>query len=340
MEMATTVPLMRASGVHALVRWLNEQGRNTRLFLQEAGLDLYDLSNPDAVIPLLPASAFCNAVMKAEGPDIGVRIVSPATLQQIGGAGRMLLAGPSIRSSLLKLAMAFSRQATHAHLVVTPENGSVIVRHYYSIALPPEFLHFSQQFNIALLFSLARAARSDEPLMGRIEMQPHPSCGLDHLKRYFGPELFASAAPGLAVWVPRHVVDRRIGNAAEEDDATWPSLRGPGTFGYSVRLLLREMLHLGEPAVGEVAAISGLSVRTLQRQLANEGETFAQVLDDVRRQIVLGLLKSGKAGVTAAGLAAGYSSQAAVTRAVRRWSGTTPRDLLRKQGDSPRPRKG
>ncbi|MER5807628.1 AraC family transcriptional regulator [Streptomyces sp. NPDC002033] len=85
---------------------------------------------------------------------------------------------------------------------------------------------------------------------------------------------------------------------------------------------LRESPRL--PELGEVAARLAVSPATLRRRLREEGTSFQQLKDHVRRDAAIaGLAESGE---PIAELAArlGFSEDTAFHRAFRRWTGTTP----------------
>ncbi|MFI5830574.1 AraC family transcriptional regulator [Streptomyces sp. NPDC051578] len=78
------------------------------------------------------------------------------------------------------------------------------------------------------------------------------------------------------------------------------------------------------PELGEVAARLAVSPATLRRRLRQEGTSFQQLKDHVRRDAAIaGLAESGE---PIAELAArlGFSEDTAFHRAFRRWTGTTP----------------
>ncbi|MCX5377812.1 AraC family transcriptional regulator [Streptomyces sp. NBC_00091] len=78
------------------------------------------------------------------------------------------------------------------------------------------------------------------------------------------------------------------------------------------------------PELGEVAAGLAVSPATLRRRLHQEGTSFQQLKDHVRRDAAIaGLAESGE---PIAELAArlGFSEDTAFHRAFRRWTGTTP----------------
>ena len=81
------------------------------------------------------------------------------------------------------------------------------------------------------------------------------------------------------------------------------------------------------PTAAQVAAVLGLSQRTLQRRLSAEGTTYSALLDDVRRERALDSLASGKPSLEALASRLGYRQQGSLTRAMRRWTGQTPSHL-------------
>lgn len=68
----------------------------------------------------------------------------------------------------------------------------------------------------------------------------------------------------------------------------------------------------------------GMSARTMHRRLREESTSFAELLDDVRRDQALRLLKDRTRGLSDIAHAVGFSDQSALTRAFRRWTGMTP----------------
>jgi AraC-like DNA-binding protein len=94
-----------------------------------------------------------------------------------------------------------------------------------------------------------------------------------------------------------------------------------------VRRILGKTLPEGDCSIATVAPRLGLSARTLQRKLESEGETFAGVLDGVRRDLGLRYLKEGTLTLAEIAYLLGYSEPSPFHRAFKRWTGSTPRSL-------------
>ncbi len=95
-----------------------------------------------------------------------------------------------------------------------------------------------------------------------------------------------------------------------------------------VRAALVEGLSTGPLAAAKVARYLGVSERSLRRALAEEHTTYRKILDDLRRDAASELIQSKKS-VTEAAFLLGFSETSALSRAFRRWHGTSTRAHVR-----------
>jgi AraC-like DNA-binding protein len=318
-----------------MLRWMQANGRPVEARLAAADLGYLPLHEPDRPIPLLNAIAFVREAGRLEGPDIGCRVVSATSILELAMLGRVALGMRTPREALLRVAAALPHHCTHEHIAVTAAAGGALVREVWSLPIDPATLHVIQGYVAALIRALCGMAEARDPLLARVEMVPHPEAGLDHLRRWLGPGLRPAASRTLSVLVADAVADRPFrvtsrDRAAAAEAPDWPMLRGDGTLAGSARAVVAAMLDSGTPSVERLAEAAGMSVRTLQRRLADEGSSFSRLLEGVRRDAALeGLAGGGSLGELAATL--GYARQSALTRSVRRWTGRAP-SLLRGRG--------
>jgi AraC-like DNA-binding protein len=76
-----------------------------------------------------------------------------------------------------------------------------------------------------------------------------------------------------------------------------------------------------------------MSPRTLGRRLAEEGTTFSELLDDLRRQLALRYVGTETHGLSEVAFLLGFSDVAAFYRAFKRWTGRTPLQYRHSQGN-------
>jgi AraC-like DNA-binding protein len=98
------------------------------------------------------------------------------------------------------------------------------------------------------------------------------------------------------------------------------------TFFDSLQQFVQAQLPYGCPDIILVAAALGLSVRSLQRQLAEAGLTYSKLIDQVRFNRAVVLLRQPDVKLLEVSLELGYTDPANFARAFRRWTGVSPRE--------------
>lgn len=93
----------------------------------------------------------------------------------------------------------------------------------------------------------------------------------------------------------------------------------------AVQGLLRDRLEQ-PPRIGEVAVALNISERSLRRKLADTGHAFREILDEVRTERALELLRGGTLPVIDVADALGFSDAREFRRAFKRWTGISPRE--------------
>jgi AraC-like DNA-binding protein len=91
-----------------------------------------------------------------------------------------------------------------------------------------------------------------------------------------------------------------------------------------VRGAVVDSLPDGLPRASRIARRLGMSERTLQRRLAEEGHTFQALADGARREAAESLLVGGDHSLGEVAFLTGFSDQSAFQRAFKRWTGRTP----------------
>ncbi|MDT4844907.1 hypothetical protein FQZ97_788770 [compost metagenome] len=97
--------------------------------------------------------------------------------------------------------------------------------------------------------------------------------------------------------------------------------------------LLGAQLARGEPDRGALASALGVSERTLQRRLADEGSSYQQLLNDTRRHLAERHLQEGRLPIAEIAVLLGYSEPSVFFRAFRQWTGLTPGDYRQQHRD-------
>lgn len=98
----------------------------------------------------------------------------------------------------------------------------------------------------------------------------------------------------------------------------------PTTISQQVKMALKRILASGRPDMAGVARELGMSDRTLQRRITEEGTSFRQLMLETRREVVRHLLAEPSIEIDEVAYLLGYEDANSFYRAFRSWEGTTP----------------
>ncbi|GAA4490428.1 AraC family transcriptional regulator [Rhodococcus olei] len=99
-----------------------------------------------------------------------------------------------------------------------------------------------------------------------------------------------------------------------------------------VRRVVESMLPSGDCSVDRIAQFFAVHRITLYRHLARGGTTFEEIVDQTRHRLAEQLLSQTDLPLVEISRLLGYGNQSALTRAFRRWRGTTPLQWRRELG--------
>lgn len=100
--------------------------------------------------------------------------------------------------------------------------------------------------------------------------------------------------------------------------------RAPWGIMVQVRHVLRPLLLLGKDSLPEIARAMGLHLRTLERQLKQEGTSFDTLKSEVRFALARDLLSLTDLPAGEIATSLGYGSHSSFVHAFQRWAGTSP----------------
>jgi len=120
---------------------------------------------------------------------------------------------------------------------------------------------------------------------------------------------------------------KRHQQLSEADATQLLSVPPNGDLAAAVREVIRGTCGTGWISIDRVAALASLSVRTLQRRLAEEDAVFSKLVDEIRAELAVEMLRTTDATLARIAGETGYSAETNFIRAFKRWTGKTPAEF-------------
>lgn len=321
--------VVRATALSSYPAVVREAGGDPDQFLTRLGIEPAVAGRPDVFIPLSSAVlALQTAAELTYTPDLGRRLATRQGIEILGPVGVAARTAETVAEALRIFEKFLGAYSPGLCLRMVDLDGSGRSFIEYRI-LDPSVTASPQHAELALgvILQVLRHLLGDlyRPLRAHLTHEP-----LDTPARYlefFGCRTeFGQLATGLTVRSAD--LSRPLHNDALAHRAVVDYLEtvvgGEAATRASVRTLVGRILPSGKVNLEIVAGEMNLHPKTLQRRLAAEGATFAEIVDTIRRDTAHCLLRDTR--ITMAHLARelGYAEQTVLTRSCHRWFGEGP----------------
>lgn len=333
-----TVALQASEGVlvarylQYMLDFMQKRGVSEAQLLAGTGLQADELRNHPDYLVSLPAflRAMENLHRLDTSPTLSLELGATMTIGSHGFLGYAVQASPNLAEALLLVNRYALTRTQLMQISFLPAGDSVVLEitdhgllgtwfphvieamlgSFHAIAneLFPGFSHDG----ITMQFSFAEAPQH---VLLRMLVQDRIAFGCAMTRIEFPLALLARPLPRPDAQLAALAAAR----CAEELE------RAEARADFLTRLRRLAQQHLAEAnAQEQVAASLNMTPRTLHRRLQQEGLSFKQLLDDMRRQQAMTLLRHQRMAIGDIAQQLGYKDQANFVRAFKRWTGSTP----------------
>lgn len=313
--------VVRAASLGGYLDCMAGLGADPLPLLREQGLSRAALANPETPIPAQAAIRLLERSAAATGcRTLGLRMAEGRPLANIGSASLLIVHQPTLRHALTALAEFRSRINSTLVLAVSEQHGEAVLREDIALSRP-EPASQSHELALGVLAGLCRVVLGEQwsPRLVCLSSPPPPANDLAVYRRLFrcdvqfDAEFNALVIPAADLDRPGALADPGMARHAREllDAVGKGAARSAGE---QVEGLIHLLLPSGRATIQACAASLGLTVRTLQRRLADEGELFSDMLGRARMQLATQYLANPRLRITDVAAMLGYGSIAAFSR--------------------------
>lgn len=321
--------LIRGTGLTGFIELADEHGSDGERLLRDHGIDPAAVGDFGAFVPYRPLLEVLEAAAAETGAvDFGRRLGARQGIEVLGPVGAAAGSAPTVRTALATVERYLRAYNPAIHAGLEPEYAgrAMFAFRRRTTGLPayPQAAELTVSVSCRVLRTLI--GRTWQPL--RIDFA---HSALDAIERYeaaFGaPVRFGRA--GMGIELDAADLDQPLSSDATTHDLLVTHLKSLVPRGQQgtvpmVNDLIRRLLPSGNVELAIVAHELGLHPRTLQRRLEDDGVTFAELVQGVRRRTAEQLLRDSDMSLRHLASELGYLEQSTFTRACHRWFGMSP----------------
>ncbi|MGH1372406.1 MAG: AraC family transcriptional regulator ligand-binding domain-containing protein [Cellvibrionaceae bacterium] len=319
-------PQINRSFIHGFDQMLLEKGVQPAIFYQQAKISPSYLNQDSGPIPFYnELRLFEMAAKYFSEPDICVKLAERQSLSALGPAASNLQANANVHEALLSLQenLHLSVEAVRLELS-TSENIAVWQVNWVESIIGNSA--YAQDHALALMCIIMKALCGEHWKPRAVYLEHTELTNLNSFHRFFGaPIAFDNSFTGLAFDPKCLKLPTRLNTQAEPKDQTQlPSKIAQPTLTQQIKNVISLLIDNDDCCIEKVAEHLCMSKRTVQRRLQEDGTNFKDLVNSVRREQAVQLLKNAHYSLAEVGAMLGYSQLSAFSRSFKRWYGVSP----------------
>ena len=322
-----------SSAVLLLWRALESHGCDGRALFAQADLDPDKLRDPNARYPFTSLTRLWKLAAEAtQDPCLGLTVARfwhPTTFHALGYSW---MASQSLKDALMRMARysAIVTDALRLNLTDGTEG--------FEFTLHPKFGPPADEAidaGMAIILGMCRISYGSTFNPLRVTMQRHTPAVVDAFLQVFRAPIRFSAPTNMLIFSKAELnallptANAELARANDRVITNYLARFTHDSTKIRVEAKLLEQLCSGRATQESIAKALAMSPRTLQRNLKQEGTSYKQLLDDMRRELASQYIKESRLSLNEITFMLGFSEPANFSRAFKRWMGVSPSEYRR-----------
>jgi len=312
---------------------LDEMGKDPSVILSKVGLTPESARDPAIRLEVRTQIKLLDlAAEEVQDEWLGFNLARSFDLREIG-LDYYVIASSDKLADALRNAGRYSRINNEGvRLRFSMQDGTAVIALDY-VNVDRDADRHQIEFWLVTLVRICRQVTNGRLTPSRLKTKHSRNRTSPEFRKFFGVEIEFNANAD-EIWFPQPIAllpvvgrDERLNELlrryAEEALARKPQERL--TVRSRTEDVLSKLLPHGRATVSEAGRRLGMSPRTLSRNLAEEGTSFAEILDELRTALAKRYLRDQTLPVTEIAWLLGYREVSSLTHAFKRWTGMTPR---------------
>lgn len=326
-------PLIRITALTHYRELVRELGGDPEALLRRFNIapDLLDVHY--AMVPMLSLVHLLErTAWELDCPDFGLRLSQQQDWNIVGPVALIARNSPDVGAALDDFArfIGFYSAGTVFQLDRTTAPDAPRLTYHFELGRPVGPSRQAVERALGLMHHVVGVLLDDRAFHAQSVLCRHdPVLPVAHYRKYFGTRVVFGQEINALVLTRAQIarpIDRhnKMMRAFLVDFVSREIDRQPHSVREHATASIDRLLPTGRCSLVSVAEQLAMHSRTLQRQLSDEGLTFAALLDAVRRDRAQSYLAEPAMPMTQIAGLLGFGEQSSFNRACRRWFGQTP----------------
>jgi AraC-like DNA-binding protein len=325
-------PIVLAAAATGIVDFIEHAGGDIDRIFGNSGIAPDMAGSPTLKLRLADyCRLFEEASRRTQHDNFGLWFGNQFQPRDLGLWGYAAISSPTLGTALENLVGLFRfHQESSAMRLVSAPNG--LMRLEYRIE-SPEILERRQdaELSLGMFLNVIRECCGTHWAPEEVHFEhPRPQMWKEHEAAFNAPVYFSQTTNALAL--RRDILDRAMpGRDLKMLSMMQTCLETLGLQGGEpslfdrIRSAIRVRLPDGYPTLDQIAGELRVSAASVQRSLSEQGLTYKDAVEAMRRNLARMYLDQRQLPLTEVALLLGYSELSAFTRAFTRWTGLSPR---------------
>jgi AraC-like DNA-binding protein len=329
-------PTIAAADVRVLLNALERVGYDPAALARAVGVDRSLLEDPDARMPCESYGALIEAAQRTgRTPNLALRLAMVVPFGAYPLLDYLVATSDNVGTGMKQLAKYFQLTSNPMRLAIDDDADP------HRVVMREPAVPFAVEYTVVLAIRHLHEETGGRFRAEHVTLSHRPDDPLEFERVLQCPVQLGGNWSGFSVsretWqlplrrrdpVLRQVLEQQANPIVEPLlPAAAPSAK--------VRHALAARVAAEDLRIEAIARELGMSARTLQRRLADEGVPYQQLVDEWRQHVARHHLSGTALAISEIAYLVGYSEPAPFHRAFKRWFGVTPQEFRR--GESPRP---
>jgi AraC-like DNA-binding protein len=305
--------------------------------LTAAGLPSWISADDEVLIPARSVARVLGAAAQyAPIANLGLTLAHRAPIESFGILGRLIRTAPTLREALRRAVRYDSTFSSSGSMWLAQRGERVELYRMSSVLDDPHDVGCMEAnlYCLGLMIGIVRLGAGPSWRPEDVHLQTDAAPGLRDAECLADCRV-VPGRPATMLAIPRTLLAMRLSPPPPIEPAVdvverWVSAAPAREFIGSIQQAVETVSRGGDPKIRQTADLLGLSVRTLQRRLAEAGIRHNTLVERGRFAMAAEVLADTNARIVDLASDLGYADHANFTRAFRRWAGCSPQEYRRR----------